>query len=205
MAAVQSAAKNTRRAAVLNDRLAQAQEALDRERFDEARRIAVALAREVPDVAGVHEVLGLAAYRVGRWKQAAAELEVAQALHPAIELLPVLADTYRALRRWDDVERVWQDVRDASPAQEILAEARMVAAGAQADRGDLSAALRTMSRAVQPPKRIRDHHLRQWYVVADLHDRAGDPLEATRWFERIAAHDRDFVDVLDRLRALGRA
>jgi len=205
MAAVQSAAKNTRRAAVLNDRLAQAQEALDRERFDEARRIAVALAREIPDVAGVHEVLGLAAYRVGRWKQAAAELEVAQALHPAIELLPVLADTYRALRRWDDVERVWQDVRDASPAQEILAEARMVAAGAQADRGDLSAALRTMSRAVQPPKRIRDHHLRQWYVVADLHDRAGDPLEATRWFERIAAHDRDFVDVLDRLRALGRA
>ncbi|MBA3605095.1 MAG: hypothetical protein H0W46_03815 [Acidimicrobiia bacterium] len=205
VAAVGAAARNPRRAAVLIDRLAQAQEALDRERFDEARRIAAAVARETPDVAGVHEVLGLAAYRVGRWKQAATELETAQALHPSVELLPVLADTYRALRRWDDVERVWSNVRDASPSQEILAEARIVAAGAQADRGDLAGALRTISRAAQPPKRVRDHHLRQWYVLADLHDRAGDTIEATRWFERIAAHDRDFVDVTDRLRALGRS
>jgi len=41
-------------------------------------------------------------------------------------------------------------------------------------------------------------------VLGDLHDRAGDPLEAARWFEQIARHDRDFVDVVDRLRALGR-
>ena len=39
---------------------------------------------------------------------------------------------------------------------------------------------------------------------ADLHDRAGDTLEATRWFELVARHDPDFVDVVDRLRALGR-
>ena len=51
---------------------------------------------------------------------------------------------------------------------------------------------------------MRDHHLRQWYVLADLHDRAGDPIEAVRWFELIAGHDRDFVDVRERLRALGR-
>ena len=88
--------------------------------------------------------------------------------------------------------------------QEVLAEARIVAAGAHADRGDLVGALRTMSRATQVPKRVRDHHLRQWYVLGDLHDRAGDPLEATRWFQLVADHDRDFVDVVDRLRALGR-
>ena len=185
--------------------MAQAQEALDRERFDDARRIAQSLLKELPEVAGVREVLGLACYRGGRWKQAAAELELAQSLHPSVELLPVLADTYRALRRWDDVERIWREVREASPSQEILAEARIVAAGAQADRGDLSGALRTMNSSTQQPKRIRDHHLRQWYVLADLHDRAGDTIEATRWFERIAAHDRQFVDVVDRLRALGRA
>ena len=61
-----------------------------------------------------------------------------------------------------------------------------------------------MGRATQVPKRVRDHHLRQWYVLGDLHDRAGDTLEATRWFELVADHDRDFVDVVDRLRALGR-
>ena len=168
--------------------------------------IASQLLRELPKVAAVHEVLGLAAYRSGRWKQAATELETAQQLHPTVELLPVLADVYRAQRRWDDVERVWADVRAASPAQEVLAEARIVAAGAQADQGDLRGALRTMRpRRPGPQARVRDHHLRQWYVLADLHDRAGDTLEATRWFELVARHDPDFVDVLDAERQGGRA
>ena len=64
----------------------------------------------------------------------------------------MLADVYRAQRRWTDVERVWADVRAASPAQEVLAEARIVAAGAQADQGDLKGALRTMGRAAPMPE-----------------------------------------------------
>ena len=203
-AQIAAGARDPRRATVLTSRLAQAQDALDRERFDDARRLATQLLRELPNVAAVHEVLGLAAYRSGRWKQAATALETAQQLHPTVELLPVLADVYRALHRWDDVEQVWAEVRAASPAQEVLAEARIVAAGAQADQGDLRGALRTMDRAAQVPSRVRDHHLRQWYVLADLHDRAGDTLDATRWFEMVARHDPDFVDVTDRLRALGR-
>lgn len=203
-AEVDAAARDRRRAKILNDRLAQAHDALDRERFDEARHVSMKLLKELPGVAAVHEVLGLAAYRTGRWKQAATELEVGQAVHANVELLPVLADVYRAQRRFGDVERVWKEVREASPAPEILAEARIVAAGAQADHGDLQAALRTMGRIAQVPKRVRDHHLRQWYVLADLYDRAGNTLEATRWFEIVASHDRDFVDVTDRLRSLGR-
>jgi tetratricopeptide (TPR) repeat protein len=204
VAVIRAAVRDSRHADKLIERLTQAQEALDRERFDDARRLASPLLRELPGVAAVHEVVGLAAYRSGRWKQAVAELESAQALHPTVELLPVLADGYRALRRWGDVDRVWADVRAASPAQEILAEARIVAAGADADRGDLQAALRTMAKAKQTPRRVRDHHLRQWYVLGDLYDRAGDPLEATHWFELVARHDAEFVDVADRLRALGR-
>lgn len=203
-ASIRAAVHDTRRAEDLTARLAQAQDALDHERFDEARRIATSLLQPLSNVAAVHEVIGLAAYRTGRWRQAATELELGQARRPTVELLPVLADVYRALHRWDDVERVWADVRAESPAQEVLAEARIVAAGAQLDRGDVTGALTTMQRAATEPKRVRDHHLRQWYVLADLHDRAGDPIEATRWFERIAAHDRNFVDVVDRLRALGR-
>lgn len=201
---ITAAARDPRRAEVLASRLAQAQDALDRERFDEARRIALPLLRELSNVAAVHEVLGLTAYRTGKWKQAATELETAQALHSSVDLMPVLADVYRALRRFGDVERVWTEIRDISPSQDVLAEARIVAAGAQADQGDLRAALRIMGRSSDVPKRVRDHHLRQWYVLGDLHDRAGDTLEATRWFELVATHDRDFVDVVDRLRALGR-
>ncbi len=201
---IESDVRDPRRAAELTSRLGQAQQALDRERFDDARRLASSLLRSLQNVAAVHEVVGLAAYRTGRWKQAASELAAAQSLHQSVELLPVLADAYRALRRWSDVDRIWSEVREASPSQEVLAEARIVAAGALADQGDLSAAIRTMGRSAQVPKRVRDHHLRQWYVLADLHDRAGDTLEATRWFERVAEHDPEFVDVLDRLRALGR-
>ncbi|MFV0306610.1 MAG: tetratricopeptide repeat protein [Desertimonas sp.] len=198
------AVSDRRRAGVLAERLAAAQHALDRDRLDEARRIALPIAREAPGVAAVHELLGLVAYRSGRWKQAVTELEQAQVLRPNVELLPVVADSYRGLSRWRDVERIWDELKALSPAQEVLAEGRIVAAGALADRGEIGAALDVMSKATATPKRVRPHHLRQWYVIADLHDRAGDALEATRWFERVAHHDLDFVDVADRLRALGR-
>jgi tetratricopeptide (TPR) repeat protein len=147
---------------------------------------------------------GLVAYRLGRWRDAVRELEAAQALNPRPDLLPVLADSYRALKRWTEVDRIWTEVREISPTHEVMAEARIVAAGAQADRGDITAALQTMASVTTRPKRVRDHHLRQWYVVGDLHDRAGNPLEATRWFELVAREDPEFVDVMTRLRSLGR-
>jgi hypothetical protein len=54
------------------------------------------------------------------------------------------------------------------------------------------------------PKAVRDFHLRQWYVLADLYDRMGDPINARRWFSAVAEHDDEFADVRDRLRSLGR-
>jgi tetratricopeptide (TPR) repeat protein len=204
VAAQVAEAVGNRRSERLLERLAAASNALDRERFDEARRIVTPLTKELPDVAAVHEVAGLVAYRLGRWKQAAAELEAARSLKPAPELLPVLADSYRALRRWGEVDRLWADVRRASPAHDVMSEARIVVAGAHADRGDLRAAIDLLQATARPPKRVRDHHLRQWYALADLYDRAGDTVDARRWFRAVAEHDPDFVDVTDRLRALGR-
>jgi len=185
-------------------RLAQASEALERDRLDEARRLVTPIVKSFPGIGAVHELAGLVAYRLGNWRTAARELEAAQALQPNVGLLPVLADAYRALQRWDDVERVWREVREISPAHEILAEGRIVAAGALADQGDLPGALRTMEKVSAEPKRVRDYHLRQWYVLGDLHDRAGNTLEAVRWFELVRRHDADFVDVAQRLRGLGR-
>jgi len=197
-------ATDPKRAARLAERLTVASAALDRERFEEARRLATSLARELPDVAAVHEVAGLAAYRTGRWRLAVASLELAQQLRPDPALLPVIADSYRAMRRWKEVDRIWSDVRAASPTHDVMAEARIVAAGALADRGELREAISLMTPATRPPKRVRDHHLRQWYVLGDLYDRAGDPVAAARWFGEVARRDPDFADVGDRLRALGR-
>jgi tetratricopeptide (TPR) repeat protein len=185
-------------------RFGQAQDALDRDRLTEARQLIGQVLKAVPGLAAAHEIAGLVAYRSGRWRDAVRELTTAQEARPNIALLPVIADSYRALRRWNDVERLWLEIRQVSPSQDVMAEARIVAAGAQADRGDLAGALQTMAGVPASPKRVRDHHLRQWYVLGDLHDRAGNTLDATRWFERVAGHDPRFVDVAARLRALGR-
>ena len=197
-------ALGAQRGARLSERLAQASEALDRERFDEAKRIAASIAKEAPTVAAAHEVAGLSSYRLGRYKQAAASLEIAHDLHETQEILPVLADCYRALERWAAVERVWLLIRESSPRHDILAEGRIVAAGALADRGDLPGAIEMMLPATKNTKNVKDHHLRQWYVLADFYDRINDPIKARRWFAMVAEREPDYFDVQTRLRHIGR-
>ena len=113
-------------------------------------------------------------------------------------------DCLRAMGRHREVESTWAELKDASPSHEVMAEGRIVMAGSFADRGDLKSAIEVMMTVAQRPKRVRDHHLRQWYVLADLLDRAGDTVSARRWFEAIAREDAEFVDVRARLRSLGR-
>jgi hypothetical protein len=51
-------------------------------------------------------------------------------------------------------------------------------------------------------KRPREHHLRLWYALADLEERAGEHARARALFDRVAAHDPSFADVGARRRAL---
>jgi len=152
----------------------------------------------------VRELLGLTLYRMERWRQAAAELEAYRQLTGSVDQNPVLADCYRAMRRWGKVDELWEELKAASPSAELVAEGRIVAAGARADRGDLRGALALLEAANAVPRRVREHHLRLWYVLADLYDRAGDVPHARTLFQRIRTVDPDFADVADRLRSLGR-
>ena len=102
------------------------------------------------------------------------------------------------------MDRVWLQIREASPAHEVLAEGRIVVAGSLADRDDLRGAIDMMLASTKNTKKVKDHHLRQWYVLADLYDRANDPIKARRWFSAIAEHDAEFFDVQTRLRHIGR-
>jgi tetratricopeptide (TPR) repeat protein len=197
-------ATDPRRAARMTERLASASAALDRERYDDARRMVAPVLRDMPTLAAAHEINGLANYGIGRWRQAADSLEQARQLRADPALLPVLADCYRAMKRWTAVDAVWRDIREASPSHEVMAEGRIVAAGALADRGELREAIALLHSVSKPPKRVRPYHLKQWYVLADLLDRAGDTVGATRWFREVLAHDPDFADARDRLRSLGR-
>ncbi len=194
-----------RRATRLRDQFKLAESAFRRERYPDAKRILRDLVVEAPDAASFRELNGLVMYRLGRWKLAIAELEAHRDLMGGTARnLPVLADCYRALKRYAKVEALWAELRDASPAAEIVAEGRIVMAGAHADRGNLSAALEVMRPAEAVPRRIHDHHLRMWYVLGDLLDRAGENTQARRYFARIRDIVPDYADVADRLATLGR-
>ncbi len=188
----------------LTAKLALALDAFERERWQDAKRIIIPVSRDCPGIKLIHEIAGLSLYRLGQWRDAADHLEQARAVSGG-EVLnhPVLADCYRALMRYDMVDELWRELKEASPDPEIIAEGRIVAAGALADKGDVQAAVRLMQLAKQDPAKVREHHLREWYVLADLYDRSGDLINARSIFQRIASNDSNFSDVRDRLATLG--
>ena len=179
-------------------------QAFEAHRYDEARKILGPMSKDYPEVSAVREMHGLCLYRAGQWKRALAEMEAALRLNPEwIFNHAVIADCHRALGDHQMVEKYWRELADASPHPELLAEGRIVMAGSLADRGLLAEALSLMEKSAGDMKRPSEYHLRQWFVVADLHDRQGNVIEARRFFERIAAHDPQFVDVAERLATLG--
>jgi hypothetical protein len=184
-------------------RLREAGDAFSRGRFDEARRILRPIAEQAPRAASVRELYGLSLYRLGRWAQAARELEAYRSLTGSVEQNPVLADSYRALGRYTEAEELWEELRAAGPRAELVAEGRIVAAGALADQGRLDEAIGVLAPAVsRPTSKPQLRHLRMAYALADLYERAGELPRARELFGRIAASDAEFVDVDARLRAL---
>lgn len=178
--------------------LRSASQAFAAERFADASRGVGALARIAPDVPEVRELYGLTLYRLRRWKQAAAELEAFRALAGSPEQNPVLADCYRALKRWADVEELWSELAEASPSAPLVVEGRIVAAGALADQGDVRGAARLLAKGWRVPSRAEEHHLRRAYALGDLYERSGDLPAARRLFEWIVAVAPDFSDAKQR-------
>jgi tetratricopeptide (TPR) repeat protein len=190
------------RGAKLANRIADATYAYEKERYQEARRILRALADEVPESATVRELYGLVLYRTGQWAAAAKQLEAFRTMSGSYDQHPVLADCYRALHRYDDADEVWNDLREASPSGDLVAEGRIVAAGCRADKGDLGGAVAMLEKASRRVTKPQERHLRQWYALADLYERAGDVPRARDLFNRVASIDPEAFDVRARLRAL---
>lgn len=175
--------------------------------FDAGRdRDVVGLLRPIADVApdapSVRELLGLAHYRLGNYRAAVKELEAYRALTKSVDENPVLMDCYRAQRRWKKVDELWRDLGDVSPAAAVVTEGRIVAAGALADRGRVGDGIALLRKKADGTRRPQDHHLRLWYALADLEERAGDLPAARARFERIRKAAPDFADVGTRIRAL---
>jgi len=194
-------AAGVRVGAKLAERLAEAVHAYDHDRYQDALRILRPLARAVPTAGAVRELYGLTLYRMGRWRLALDELEQYRTMTGSFDQDPVLMDCQRALHMHQAVDQLWEELRQASPSAEVVAEGRIVMAGSLADRGDLPAAVALLERdiAIRKP---RFHHLREWYALADLYERSGDVPRARDLFSRVEAADGEAFDTHDRLRAL---
>lgn len=186
----------------LGARLAEAAEAYSSDRYHDALWLLRRVVALCPASAAVRELLGLTYYRLGRWKLALRELAAHRELSGSYDQYPVIADCYRALGRYEEAEAIWLELRRASPSAEVVAEGRLVAAGALADQGDIAGAVKLLEPSLRKPK-PKLHDLRQWYMLAELYERAGDLPRAREVFARVYAADPDAYDVSERLAALG--
>jgi tetratricopeptide (TPR) repeat protein len=191
-----------RRGPFLLDRLMAAADAFGHDRDREALTLLRPVRDALPDAPSVRELCGLSQYRLGNYRAAAKELEAYVELTDAVDQHPVLMDCYRAQRRWRKVDQLWADLGAASPSSELMIEGRIVAAGALADRGRLDDAIAVLDRKAGDVKRARPHHLRVWYALGDLEERAGNLARARVLFDRVRAHDPEFADVTARRAAL---
>jgi tetratricopeptide (TPR) repeat protein len=189
-------------------RLERATAAYRRDRYQEAYRTTKTLAALVPESPSIRELHGLVCYRLGRWTEAARNLEVARELGRGDpSQIPVIMDCRRALGQHRKVEALFEELRASSPSADLLSEGRLVLAGQRADRGNIDGAIDLLvsSGAGRNLRHPRERHLRQWYVLADLYERAGDLPRARELFGRVAEVDPALADAPRRMAELGRS
>ena len=192
----------------LGERLAAAVRAYERDRYPEALRITRVLVDEVPESGAARELHGLVCYRLGRWRDAIRHLTAAAELQgDDPSQVPVLMDCHRALGHHRRVGELWEGLRAASPDADVLVEGRLVLAADLAEQARLGEAIDLLLQAgaARDLRRPGDRHVRQWYLLADLSERAGDIPRARELFARVVASDPEMADAGERLAALGPA
>jgi tetratricopeptide (TPR) repeat protein len=185
--------------------LTRAAEAYDRKRFDEALRLGRVVADATPGVAPVRELTGLAAYRAERWSMAKIHLKAYFTITGDPQHLPLVMDCDRANHRYRAVEKDFALLEAGEPTAEVLVEGRIVMASALADQQNFAEAIALLTRA-GATKQLRNpsyRHVRLWYALADVYDRAGDVVSARELFARVVIAEPDAYDAAARLGELG--
>ena len=157
-----------------------------------------------PRDATIRELLGLSAYRLGRWDQALRELKTFRRFTGDTTHMPVEMDVLRALDRPRDVEATWAMFEKIGGDKPTRDEAKVVFGSYLLDAGEDRRAWE-----VTGPKRLGaepgESELRVWYVAAKAAQRLGDRAIARKLYETIERADAAFpgLDELDRLTGSG--
>ena len=156
-----------------------------------------------PRSAAVREVLGLALYSSGRYREALSEMQAYRRISGRPDQNHIIADCLRALGKPERAIPLAEEALAARIPLEHKAEAAIVAAAALRDQGRFEEALALLRRLPTREDVGRDWVLRVWYVTADILERAGRAEEAARVFRKILRHDQAAFDVAERLAQLG--
>jgi tetratricopeptide (TPR) repeat protein len=177
--------------------------ALEAGRDVDAARVAGEAKALAPRSGAVREVLGLALYRRGRFREALRELQAYRRLTGRMDQNHLIADCHRALDAPEKAVPVAREAIRARLPQEVRAEGAIVGAAALADLGRYEEALTLLRPFDRGGQLALPHDLRVWYVMGDVLERSGRRKDAARLFRRIVDHDPDAFDVPERLARLG--
>ncbi len=177
-------------------------DAYEHDRYTEARTKLLNVLEVAPTFVSAIELIGLTEYRLGKWLDAIKRLEHCHQLTGSNLQDPVIADCYRALGRFDELETVWKRLKEASPGAEVVAEGRIVYASHLAESGEVAQAIALLETALGHDRRPRIHDLRQIYVLAGLYESAGNVALARETFKLLMDFDATLYDVAERLAEL---
>lgn len=186
------------KAKTVKDLMTAAAEAFDAGHYADVVGPLLQAKRAAPRSASVRELLGLALYRLGRWREAARELGAYRRLSGERDQDPVFADAERALGRPDKALDILHGLAPAEVGEELWVEGLIVAAGALGDLDRHEEAVIILQRGPLQPPHVEPHHLRLYYALADALERAGRRADARDWWDLVYAEDPEFFDVAER-------
>jgi tetratricopeptide (TPR) repeat protein len=172
------------------------------EDLDEAIRLADQAKHLAMRSAWARELLGLAFYRAERWQEATRELSAFRRFSGSTEQNPVMADAYRALGKPDKALQLCDEIDTERVSEAVVFEGAIVAASTLADMGRVDQAMARLAALHLEPRSAKGHHLRAWYVLADLLEKKGRFTQAREWFDAVASADPDATDAAERSQRL---
>ena len=167
---------------------------------DVALAHATAARRLASRIPVVREAVGLAAYAVGDWASAIAELRTYHRMSGLQTHVAVIADCERALGRPERAIDLFRSADREKLDKEGAIELLIVAAGARGDLGQFDAAVAMLQVRELTAEEDASWAARLRYAYADALLAANRRDEAREWFSRAAAADEDgLTDAAERL------